>query len=153
MSWDPYLDLRTGVLHNRLGITDAGELAQVEADISSFRIAQLWRHPLPGDYDLTHLRGFHRHIFGDLWDWAGELRTVRLGKGGAPFCQPERLTTTAAELFARHSVDELRATDRVGFLDKLVEPDVPHICRVISRPFRVSLRRRGMLAGIGPRVR
>ncbi len=121
MSWDPYLELRTGVLRNRLGITDADELTQVEADISSFRIAQLWRHPLPGDYDLTQLRGFHRHLFGDLWDWAGELRTVRLGKGGAPFCQPEKLASTAAELFARKSVDELRATDRVGFLDKLAE--------------------------------
>ncbi len=62
MSWDPYLDLQTGVLRNRLGITDPDELARAEADFSSVRIAQLRRRPLPGGYDLPHLQAFHRHI-------------------------------------------------------------------------------------------
>lgn len=120
MTWDPYLDLRTGVLRNRLGITDAAEFAQAEADFSSARIAQLWRHPLPGDYDLAHLQRFHQVIFGDLFDWAGELRTVTLGKGGALFCHPHDLVGTAAGVFGRLAADRhLRGLSRAAFLDKL----------------------------------
>lgn len=120
MSWDPYLDLTTGVLRNRLGITTPTELAQAEADFSSLRIAQLWRHPLPGEYDLDHLRAFHWHIFSDVYEWAGELRTVRIGKGGALFCPPDELTAAATELFARLArVQHLCGRDREAFLDGL----------------------------------
>ena len=79
MSWDPYLDLRSGVLRNRLGITDAAELARAEAELTSYRLIELRTRPLPGSYDLPHLQAFHRYIFGDVYDWAGELRTVTLG--------------------------------------------------------------------------
>lgn len=121
MSWDPYLDLTTGVLRNRLGITSPAELSRVEADISALRIAQLWREPLPGRYDLPHLQAFHRHIFGDLYDWAGQLRTVRIGKGGALFCLPEDLAATGTAIFARLAeADHLRGLDRAEFVDQLV---------------------------------
>lgn len=78
---DPYRDPETGALRNLLGITDPAVLEQADADFSTVRLAQLNRRELPGDYDLTHLRGFHRAIFGDLYPWAGELRTVGIAKG------------------------------------------------------------------------
>ena len=99
MSWDPYLDLSTGVLRNVLGITDPTELAGAEADFTTLRIAQLHRTPLPGSYDLSHLQAFHRHIFGDIYEWAGELRTVSIGRG-VLFCLPEHIAADADELFA-----------------------------------------------------
>jgi hypothetical protein len=37
VSWDPYLDLQSGVLRNRLGITDKAELAQAEAELPATR--------------------------------------------------------------------------------------------------------------------
>jgi len=33
-----------------------------------------------GGYDLAHLQRIHRHLFGDVYDWAGEIRTVALAK-------------------------------------------------------------------------
>lgn len=78
---DPYLNPASGVLRNRLGITDAGELAQAEAALSASRIVDLERCRLPGPYDLAHLRAFHRLILGDVYDWAGELPTVSHGEG------------------------------------------------------------------------
>ena len=45
---DPYLDLATGVLRNRLGITDPGELAQAEAELTALRLIELRQAPLPG---------------------------------------------------------------------------------------------------------
>lgn len=119
MSWDPYLDLQTGVLRNRLGITDPDSLAAAEADFTSARIAQLRRRPLAGRYDLPHLQGFHRHIFGDLYDWAGELRMVSIGKGGL-FCLPQHLVSFGEEVFGRLArAGYLRELTRKAFVDQL----------------------------------
>lgn len=35
---------------------------------------------LVGDYDAPHLRAFHRHLFGDVYHWAGEFRTVNIAR-------------------------------------------------------------------------
>ena len=78
---DPYFDPACGVLRNLLGITDLDELDQVEAALSASRLIDLERQRLPGMYDLDHLRAFHRYILGDVYEWAGELRTVSIAKG------------------------------------------------------------------------
>ena len=46
---DPYLDPASGVLRNLLGITDAGELAQVEAALSASRLVDLERRGFPAN--------------------------------------------------------------------------------------------------------
>jgi cell filamentation protein len=121
VSWDPYLDLDAGVLRNRLGITDAAELARAEADFSTVRIAQLRLTPLAGRYDLPHLQAFHRHLFGDVYDWAGELRTVSIGRG-ALFCLPERLVAEGAAVFGGLARDRhLRGLDRPAFVRGLTD--------------------------------
>lgn len=38
-----------------------------------------------GNFDLPHLRSIHRHLFQDIYDWAGELRTVEMSKGAQQF--------------------------------------------------------------------
>lgn len=120
MTWDPYLDLDTGVLRNRLGITDPAELAQAEADLTALRLAELIRHPLPGGHDLAHLQAVHRAVFGDLYAWAGELRTVSLGRAGHLFCLPRDIPRAAADLFGRLAADgHLRGRSRGDLLDGL----------------------------------
>ncbi|MEQ3552834.1 Fic family protein [Pseudonocardia nematodicida] len=118
---DPYLDLDAGVLRNRLRITDPAELAQVEAELTALRLIELRRQPLPGRYDLDHLQDFHHHIFSDLYDWAGQLRTVSIGKGQL-FCLPQHLETFASDIFDRlHDQQILRGRDLDGFIDGLAE--------------------------------
>lgn len=63
MSGDLYIDLETGILRNRLGISDAAKLAQAESELTSYRLIELRRTDLPGRYDLAHLQAFHRYIF------------------------------------------------------------------------------------------
>jgi cell filamentation protein len=75
VSGDPYLDPRTGVFRNRLGLTDREALAAAEKTLTVLRVDQLKRRRLPGRYDLDHLRAFHWTIFQDLYPWAGQLRT------------------------------------------------------------------------------
>ena len=56
MSGDPYLDPRSGVFRNRLGLTDRFELATAEKRLTTARIGQLRRRRLPGRYDLHPFR-------------------------------------------------------------------------------------------------
>lgn len=119
MSGDPYIDPETGVLRNRLGIIDAAELAQAEAELTSYRLIELRRTDLPGRYDLAHLQGFHRYIFGDLYDWAGELRSVSIGKGDL-FCLPQHLGSFAEDVFGKLArAGHLRGLERAAFVDGL----------------------------------
>ena len=79
---DPYLISGTKVLRNRLGISDARRFDRIERRLVADRIAE--GAPL-GAFDLPHLRAIHRHLFQDVYDWAGELRTVEINKGGHQF--------------------------------------------------------------------
>ncbi len=57
--------------------------------------------PLPeGTFDPTHYCALHRHLFQDVYDWAGEYRTVRIAKGSAMFCYPEHISEQMELLFA-----------------------------------------------------
>jgi len=120
---DPYSDPWTGVLHNKLHIEDPDELAEAEFTLVSMRDAQIGRAVVPGAYDLAHLQRFHRQLFGDVYYWAGELRTVNIQKPGASFCFAPHISSSAASdvfpLIAKY--DYLRGPDRDLFLDRLAE--------------------------------
>jgi len=119
LTWDPYLDLGSGVLHNRLGLTDRARLRAAEAEFATLRLAQLHLDPLAGDFDLPHLCAIHRAVLGDVYDWAGELRTVSLGRG-ALYCLPHRLVPYAGEVFGRLTrARRLRCRSRAPFVDGL----------------------------------
>ncbi|MFF3892758.1 Fic/DOC family protein [Streptomyces sp. NPDC001812] len=94
---DPYA-MPNGVLRNKLGITDPRLLAAAEADITRARLVMLTERPLPGAYDLGHLQAFHATVFGDIYPWAGELRTVNIAKR-TPFCPARNLVPYAGEVF------------------------------------------------------
>lgn len=84
---DSYIDPLTGVLRNRLGITGAGELQRVEADLVGAAEAVLYRErSVQGRYDLDHLQAVHEHLFGRVYDWAGQLRTLDMAKGNHVPC-------------------------------------------------------------------
>ena len=104
---DPYLDPASGVLRNLLGITHAAELGRAEAALSASRLIDLERRRQPGGYDLAQLQAFHRYILGDVYAWAGQLRTVSIAKGSV-FCLPQHLESYAADMFGR-----LAAADRL----------------------------------------
>ncbi|MBN8990636.1 MAG: Fic family protein [Rhizobiales bacterium] len=104
---DPYLYKNTPVLKNRLGIRDPGTLEAFEVEMSSLRADE----PLPsGRFDAVHYRKIHRHLFQDVYRWAGRHRTVRITKGGNPFCFPEHIDWQMKQLFARLAHGELLRT-------------------------------------------
>jgi cell filamentation protein len=117
---DPYVYPGTSCLRNRAGIRDPRELAQIEAEQTSILIAQLERTRLPGRYDLAHLRAFHRRIFGDIYEWAGELRSVAIAKDDSVFALPDHIEAYLAGVFdALAGEDHLRGLAREPFRDRI----------------------------------
>ncbi|MGB8259559.1 MAG: Fic family protein [Terracidiphilus sp.] len=93
---DPYAYPGTSVLRNRLDIRDAGILEAFEVEISTLRAEE----PLPhGAFDPTHYCSIHHHLFQDVYEWAGQYRTVRTSKGGNAFCYPEHIPAQMDALF------------------------------------------------------
>jgi len=107
------------VLRNRLGLRDAIELDQHERELVLFRVKQ----GIPsGQFDLAHLRAIHRHLFQDVYDWAGELRTVEIAKGGNQFQFRQYISTGMADVHRRIVAAEfLKNMSGRAFADKAGE--------------------------------
>jgi len=115
---DPYVDPGSKVLLNKLGVVDAALLRQVEAEATFLRDAQLKAVTLPGRFDLAHLRAFHRHLFGDVYPWAGEIRRVDLTRT-ATFAHWAHIESYADFVFAQLREEQLLSTvDEERFLDR-----------------------------------
>ncbi len=119
MSGDPYLIPGSNTLQNLAGITDADLLTRFETRVSIVRLTQLeaGEAVVAGSWDLAHLQAFHRHIFQDVYDWAGQLRTVDISKGGDLFCRPQFIESAAADIFADLAdVGHLQGLGRAEFV-------------------------------------
>ena len=119
MPGDPYADPVTGVLRNKLGLSTAAELEAAEREITHAALILLRETPVRPAYDLAHLCEVHRRIFGDIYDWAGQVRTVAIAKG-AMFCLPQYIEPAATEIFRLLPSDNfLRGLERGLFIDRL----------------------------------
>ena len=94
---DPYCYPGLAVLRNLPGLQSQEELDEFEAAATAQRADE----PLPaGRLSVAHYCAIHRHLFQDVFAWAGKPRTVRLGKGGSAFCYPEYIRREMRALFA-----------------------------------------------------
>jgi cell filamentation protein len=119
MPWDPYSDPVTGVLYNKLGLGSAADLESAEREITHAALILLDESPVAPGYDLPHLREIHTRIFGDIYEWAGQIRTVTIAKG-AVFCLPQYIDSSAAVIFGElHGEDCLRGLCRDAFVRRL----------------------------------
>jgi cell filamentation protein len=119
MPEDPYADPATGVMHNKLGLSTAEELEAAEREITHAALIFLKESPVQPSYDLGHLCAIHLRIFGDIYDWAGQLRTVAIAKGSW-LCLPQYIESSAAETFrALHGESLLRGLPRDVFTERL----------------------------------
>ena len=75
---DPYI-LEDGTLKNLLGITDYKELKQAETDIGYAKLINAHEEVIE-KCDENLLKKIHKHIFEDIFEWAGEYRTVPIEK-------------------------------------------------------------------------
>jgi cell filamentation protein len=83
---DPYTDPVTGVLLNKLGLGTAAELEAAEREITHAALILLRESHVHPGYDLPHVCAIHRRIFGDIYDWAGQIRRSASPRGACSAC-------------------------------------------------------------------
>lgn len=110
-------------LENKLGITDSQELARAEERISKQKALALFEsgaldQMAPGTF--AALAQIHRALFADIYDFAGDLRTVNIAKGHFRFASALYLEAAVAE------IERMLQNDFDEIVEKYVEMNVAH---------------------------
>ena len=110
-------------LENALGITDSAQLAREEERISKKKAAWLFESgtldTLPAG-TFAALKAIHKHLFEDIYDFAGQIRTVNLAKGNFRFAPLMYLDAALA------SIDRMPQSTYDEIIEKYVEMNVAH---------------------------
>ena len=110
-------------LQNKLGITDSAELARIEEKISKEKALQLFETGALAKIEVGTYEGLaaiHKFLFEDIYDFAGQMRTVNIAKGSFRFA-PVMYLGAALENISRmpqSTFDEI--------IEKYVEMNVAH---------------------------
>ena len=97
---DVYCIPGTAVLKNKAGITDQEQLDEYEGDFTAIRLLELTQNPVEGSFDLAHLCKIHQYLFQDVYEWAGEVRTVDIIRGDSRFCNVRQIQSYSTTVFS-----------------------------------------------------
>lgn len=120
ISADCYPD--TTVLINKFDIRDEDELHRVESVLVSTKFAAWVKAPKSETFDFDHYKAIHRFLFSDLYEWAGQVRTVNMSKKGTTFVAADQIEMQAALVFARlKECNYFRGLSRRDFIEEIVD--------------------------------
>ena len=110
-------------VENKLGITNTAELAREEERISKKKAVELFESGsldklAPGRF--ASLQAIHKALFEDIYDFAGELRTVNLAKGNFRFAPLMYLEAALA------NIDKMPQSTFDEIIEKYVEMNIAH---------------------------
>lgn len=104
---DPYCYEGTTVLINKLNIRDGAKLSDTERRVTSAKELGLIKNPIRGRYGFTHFKNIHKHLFQDLYEWAGVPRTAGfISKGDSIFCVADHIDSYANQIFGRLAAEK-----------------------------------------------
>ena len=110
-------------LENKLGLTSSAELAREEERISKKKAVNLFDFAilkLLSDGTYKTLAAIHKYLFEDIYDLAGEIRTVNMAKGNFRFA-PLMYLQAALE-----SIDKMPQSTFDEIVEKYVEMNIAH---------------------------
>ncbi len=110
-------------LENKLGIINSAELAREEERISKKRALELFETGIPDSLEagtFAALSEIHRFLFGDIYDFAGKLRTVNLAKGNFRFAPLMYLRASLEH------IDKMPLSTFDEIIEKYVEMNIAH---------------------------
>ena len=112
----------TTVLINKLGIRDEAILDEAETLATYINASKLEEQQLDGEFDFPHYCAIHHFLFSDLYDWAGQIRTVNISKKGTLFCLAENIEKQAQLVFQRLAdCNFFRGLSHEAFVDEIVD--------------------------------
>lgn len=111
------------IFKNKLGIYDPFELAREEERISKTKAAELFSSGLLDRFEagtFASLAAIHEYLFGDVYEFAGKIRSVNIAKGGFRFASALYLEEALrrVELMPQSNFDEI--------IEKYVEMNIAH---------------------------
>ena len=124
-----------GCLPNKLGITTSAELEKAEEKISKEQALKLFETRFLDDKPagvFATLAEIHRYLFGDIYAFAGEIRTENIAKGFFRFASAQYLKP------ALDSIDAMPQSTFDEIIEKYVEMNIAH-------PFREGNGRSGRI--------
>ena len=110
-------------LENKLGITDDAALAREEERISKTKALELFETGLLDSFEVgtfASLQKIHKYLFGEIYAFAGEVRTVNIAKGNFRFAPVMYLDS------ALQHIDKMPQSDFDAIIEKYVEMNVAH---------------------------
>lgn len=111
------------VLENKLGITDAVELARIEEKISKTKALKLFESGFLDTLEagsFTALAQIHHFLFGEIYNFAGKIRSVNIAKGNFRFAPVMYLEV------ALKNIEDMPQSDYDGIIEKYVEMNIAH---------------------------
>ncbi len=111
------------VLENKLGITDATDLARMEEKISKTKALELFESGILNTFPVGNFEGLaliHEYLFDEIYDFAGKIRDVNIAKGNFRFA-PVMYLNVALENIAK-----MPQTNFEEIIEKYVEMNVAH---------------------------
>ena len=110
-------------LENKLGIINSSELSRIEEKISKVRALELFETGLLDTFEVGTFEGLakiHKYLFGEIYDFAGEIRTVNMAKGNLRFAPVMYLEAALANIskMPQSAFDEI--------VEKYVEMNAAH---------------------------
>ena len=110
-------------LRNKLGIDDCAELAREEERISKKKALELFNKGILDDLEagkFSSLSAIHKYLFEDIYEFAGEIRTVNIAKGNFRFVPVMYLRA------ALDSIDKMPQSNFEEIIEKYVEMNIAH---------------------------
>lgn len=89
----------TTCLINKFDIRDEDKLSNIEAQITYAKAVLLEENPVKGDFDFDHYKRIHEFLFSDLYEWAGQTRTVDISKKRTKFLSAAHIEDIAVKCF------------------------------------------------------
>ena len=111
------------VLENKLGVTEAAELAREEEKISKKKALELFETGLLDSLDagkFDSLSKIHKYLFDDIYYFAGEIRSVNIAKGNFRFA-PVMYLKQALE-----HIEKMPQSTYEEIIEKYVEMNIAH---------------------------
>ena len=111
------------ILQNKLGLTNEAELARAEEKLSKTRALELYDTGRLDTFEVGTFKGLaaiHKYLFGDVYEFAGQMRTVNIAKGNFRF---------APVMYLRPALESIDAMPQSSFdeiIEKYVEMNVAH---------------------------
>ena len=91
----------TTCLVNKLGIRDEKRLSEVEAQITFAKAVMLEETPIDDDFGFEHFKKIHEFLLCDLYEWAGQVRTVDISKKRTKFLDASSIESIGTKCFAK----------------------------------------------------